>query len=58
MIYKYINKKKDVKEESSRPAALIVMNFDFSYFFEVKNWEIAKNNDSQSERFPKNAAIN
>jgi len=37
---------------------LIVINFDFLFFFETKNWEIAKNSDSQSERFPKYGAIN
>ena len=54
----YINKKKDIKEEISNPMTLIVINFDFLFFFETKNWEIAKNSDNQSERFPKYGAIN
>ena len=34
------------------------MNFNLLFFREVKNWKIAKNKDSQSEKFPKNGAIN
>ena len=32
----------------------MLINFDFLFFFEKKNCEIAKNNDKQSEIFPKN----
>ena len=31
----------------------MVINFDFLFFFETKNWEIAKNNDNQIKKFPK-----
>ena len=58
MTCKYINKKKHNKEEISNPKTLIVINFDFLFFFEKKNWEIAKNSDNQSKRFPKYGAIN
>ena len=54
----YINKKKDIKEEINSPLILIAMNFNLLFFREVKNWKIAKNKDSQSEKFPINAAIN
>ena len=37
---------------------LIVTNFKLLLFLEVKNWQIAKNKDSQSEKYPKVGAIN
>ena len=55
---RYINRKKDVKEKINNPLALIEINLNFAYFFERKNWEMAKSNDSHRERFPKNAVIN
>ena len=57
-MYEYINKKKDASEEMSNPMTLIVINFDFLFFFEKKNWKIEKNSDNQSKKFPKYGAIN
>ena len=57
MTYEYINKKKEIKEEINNPVTLMEINFIFLFFLETINWEIAKSNDNQSERFPKDAAI-
>ena len=59
MMQQYINKKKDIKEEISKPFADIEMKFALNllFFFEAKNWNIAKNKDSQSKKFPKKGAI-
>ena len=56
-ICKYINKKKEIKEEISKPVTLIETNFKFIFFLVEKNWEIAKSNDNQSERFPRDGVI-
>jgi len=55
---KYINKKKEMKEEISNPMTLMEINFRFLFFLETINWEIAKSNDKQSDKFPKDGAIN
>ena len=57
MTYEYINKKKEIKEEISNPATLMGINFRCLFFLETTNWEIAKSNDNQSARFPKDGAI-
>ena len=54
----YINKKKDVKEEINNPLTLTAINFNLLFFLEVKNWEIAKHKDNQSEKYPKAGTIN
>ena len=56
--YEYINKKKDISEKIKSPITLIFMKFDFLFIFETKNWEIEKNRDNKSDRFPKNGTIN
>ena len=48
---------KDIKEATNNPLTLTVINFNLLFFLEVKNWEIAKNKDSQSAKFPKEGAI-
>ena len=57
MMCEYTNKKKDIKDEISNPVTIIEINFKFLFFLETKNWEIAKSNDNQSEKFPKDGAI-
>ena len=54
----YINIKKDAKEEINNPLALTVIKFNLLSFLEIKNWEIAKNKDNQSEKYPKVGTIN
>ena len=55
---KYINIKKEIKEEISNPMTLTEINFIFLFFLEAMNWEKAKNNDNQRARFPKDGTIN
>ena len=57
-MWECINKKKDNKEEISNPITHIEINFGFIFFFEAKNWEIEKNKDNQSAKFPKFGNIN
>ena len=54
----YISKKKDIKEEINNPLTLKVIKFNLFSFLEVKNWEIAKSKDNQSDKYPKVGAIN
>ena len=58
MTCEYINKKNEIKEENSNPTTLMEINFRFLFFLETINWEIAKSNDKQSDRFPKDGTIN
>ena len=41
-IYKYINKKKEIKDEINSPMTLITSNFLFLLFLELKNCVIEK----------------
>ena len=55
---KYINIKKEIKEEISNPMTLTEINFRFIFFLETMNWKKAKSNDNQRARFPKDGTIN
>ena len=58
MTCKYINKKNETKEEINKPKTLTVISFKFLFFLEIMNCEMAKSNDNQSARFPKEGIIN
>ena len=57
-MWAYINEKKDIIEETSKPMVAIVINFNLLFFWVTKNWKKAKNKDNQSEKFPKEGTIN
>ena len=58
IMYEYINKKNDIKEEINKPLTQIYKYLLFLFFLVIINWKVQKNKDNQSERFPKNGAIN
>ena len=49
---KYISKKKDTAEEISNPLTIILIKFIF-FLLAKTNWEMEKNKDNQSDKFPK-----
>ena len=54
-MWTYISIKNDIREEINSPLTDMAINFDFNllFFWENKNWKIAKNKDNQSDKFPK-----
>ena len=54
---KYVNIKKDNKDEINNPFTDIDINFIFFCFLEDINWKKEKNKDNQSVKFPKDAVI-
>ena len=56
-ICKYINRKKDIRDDTNKPDALIEASFKFLFFIELINWTIPKIKVKKRAKFPKEGII-